>query len=249
MAATKAQLMTDIRENLAAAGRAFDHFQPGASDLDAVCAGLVEFLANEIAAGGVSLADGDYGDIVLSSSGTVWTIDADVVTNAKLAEVDTATFKGRTTSGTGNPEDLTVAQAKALLGIDVLEAATRHCFIAFYADATTAGDTSSYLNPVGAADATASNTTRLTVCPVNGNLTKIFYRSATAHTTSTVEIQPRIAGTDTDVNFDVAANDDRHDLTLASPIALSIGDSLACRIRHNGATNLAFTSVIFLIEY
>lgn len=37
------------------------------------------------------------------------------VTNAKLADVATATFKGRTTAATGVPEDLTVAQATALL--------------------------------------------------------------------------------------------------------------------------------------
>jgi hypothetical protein len=36
-------------------------------------------------------------------------------TNAKLANVPTATFKGRTTAGTGVPEDLTVTQATALL--------------------------------------------------------------------------------------------------------------------------------------
>lgn len=37
------------------------------------------------------------------------------VTNAKLAQVSTATFKGRTTAGTGNAEDLTATQATALL--------------------------------------------------------------------------------------------------------------------------------------
>jgi len=37
------------------------------------------------------------------------------VTNAKLADMATATFKGRTTAGTGDPEDLTAAQATALL--------------------------------------------------------------------------------------------------------------------------------------
>jgi hypothetical protein len=63
--------------------------------------------------GGVT--DGDKGDITVSSSGTVWTIDATVVTNAKLANVATATFKGRTTAGTGSPEDLTGTQATALL--------------------------------------------------------------------------------------------------------------------------------------
>lgn len=37
------------------------------------------------------------------------------VTNAKLANVATQTFKGRTTAAAGSPEDLTVAQATALL--------------------------------------------------------------------------------------------------------------------------------------
>lgn len=37
------------------------------------------------------------------------------ITNAKLANVATATFKGRTTAGTGVPEDLTAGQATALL--------------------------------------------------------------------------------------------------------------------------------------
>ena len=67
------------------------------------------------ASGGVT--DGDKGDITVSSSGTVWTIDATVVSNSKLANVSTATFKGRTTAGTGSPEDLTGTQATALLDV------------------------------------------------------------------------------------------------------------------------------------
>jgi hypothetical protein len=63
------------------------------------------------------VTDGDKGDITVSSSGTVWTIDNGVVTNAKAADVPTATFKGRTTAGTGDPEDLTIAQAKTLLNL------------------------------------------------------------------------------------------------------------------------------------
>ena len=62
-----------------------------------------------------SIADGDKGDITVSGSGATWTIDNAVVTNAKLADMPTARFKGRTTAGTGEPEDLTAAQATALL--------------------------------------------------------------------------------------------------------------------------------------
>lgn len=39
------------------------------------------------------------------------------VTNAKLAQVATATIKGRVTAGTGNVEDLTVTQATAMLNV------------------------------------------------------------------------------------------------------------------------------------
>lgn len=44
---------------------------------------------------------------------------ANAVTNAKLAQVATATFKGRTTAGTGDVEDLTATQATALLNVMV----------------------------------------------------------------------------------------------------------------------------------
>jgi hypothetical protein len=42
-------------------------------------------------------------------------IYADSVTNAKLANMATATIKGRTTAGTGDPEDLTAAQVRTLI--------------------------------------------------------------------------------------------------------------------------------------
>lgn len=67
------------------------------------------------ASGGVS--DGDKGDVTVSGTGSVWTIDNDVVTNAKLANVSTATLKGRVTAGSGDPEDLTGTQATTLLDV------------------------------------------------------------------------------------------------------------------------------------
>lgn len=61
------------------------------------------------------ISDGDYGDVTISGTGTVINIDANVVTNAKLATMATARIKGRVTAGTGNPEDLTGTQATTLL--------------------------------------------------------------------------------------------------------------------------------------
>lgn len=52
------------------------------------------------------------GDI---SSSQVISVATNGITNAMLAQIATATFKGRTTAGTGNVEDLTATQATALL--------------------------------------------------------------------------------------------------------------------------------------
>lgn len=53
----------------------------------------------------------------VTSVGNATTITDDAVTNAKLANVATATIKGRTTAGAGDPEDLTGTQATALLDV------------------------------------------------------------------------------------------------------------------------------------
>jgi hypothetical protein len=56
-----------------------------------------------------SVADGDKGDITVSSSGTVWTIDNDVVTYAKMQNVSaTDRLLGRDAAGAGDVEELTV---------------------------------------------------------------------------------------------------------------------------------------------
>ena len=68
-----------------------------------------------------AVSDGDKGDIAVSGSGATWTIDAGVVTNAKLATMGTGTLKGRATAGTGAPEDLTAAQVKTLLALNNLD--------------------------------------------------------------------------------------------------------------------------------
>ncbi|MFN3280406.1 MAG: DUF2793 domain-containing protein [Tabrizicola sp.] len=65
--------------------------------------------------GGGGVSDGDKGDITVSGSGTVWTIDPGAVTLDRLADIATGSFLGRDGAGTGAPEVLTAAQATALL--------------------------------------------------------------------------------------------------------------------------------------
>lgn len=60
------------------------------------------------ASGGGGISDGDKGDITVSSSGTVWTIDNDVVTFAKMQNIATDRLLGRDTAASGDVEEITV---------------------------------------------------------------------------------------------------------------------------------------------
>ncbi len=69
------------------------------------------------AGGGGGVSDGDKGDITVSGSGAVWTIDNDAVTYAKIQNV-TATDRllGRSTAGAGDIEEITCTSfARTLL--------------------------------------------------------------------------------------------------------------------------------------
>jgi len=68
------------------------------------------------AAAGVS--DGDKGDITVSSSGSVFTIDNDVVSFAKMQNIGTPSFLGRNSSGTGNVENLSVSDVRTMLNVE-----------------------------------------------------------------------------------------------------------------------------------
>lgn len=58
------------------------------------------------------------GDVTGSGSANfAATVAADAISNAKLANVPTASFKGRITAATGDPEDLTATQATSLLDV------------------------------------------------------------------------------------------------------------------------------------
>jgi hypothetical protein len=58
-------------------------------------------------AGGGGVADGDKGDITVSSSGTVWTIDSNVISNAKIRQSAALSVIGRSANSTGDVADIT----------------------------------------------------------------------------------------------------------------------------------------------
>jgi hypothetical protein len=77
------------------------------------------------------------GDVTSAADGAQ-TIAANVVTNAKLADVATQTIKGRTTAATGDPEDLSPAQVRAML--NVADGANNYAHPNHSGDVTSAGD-------------------------------------------------------------------------------------------------------------
>jgi hypothetical protein len=87
------------------------------------------------------------GDITISNAG-VTAIGSNKVTNAMLAQISTARFKGRTTAGTGDVEDLTATQATALLNTMVGDSGSGGTKGLVPAPAS--GDATKFLNGAGA---------------------------------------------------------------------------------------------------
>lgn len=66
---------------------------------------------------GAPLTDGAKGDLVVSGGGTTWTIQAGAVDNSKLTQMSALSFKGNSLGATANPSDLTMTQARTMLGL------------------------------------------------------------------------------------------------------------------------------------
>jgi len=131
------------------------------------------------------------GNVTGSGTGSfATTIAANVVTNAMQATVATATFKGRTTAGTGNVEDLTATQATALL--NVFGADSGAGGVKGLVPATVSGDSAKYLKGDGTWSAIAGGGTVTSVSVVSAN--GFAGTVATATTTPAITLTTSITG-------------------------------------------------------
>ena len=102
------------------------------------------------------------GDVVSQVTGGATTIQTGVVTNAKLASVPTLTIKGKDTTGTGAPKDLTVTEVKTMLAINNVD------------------NTSDANKPVSTATQAALNELQGDVDTINTNVTALVTLSGVA---------------------------------------------------------------------
>jgi len=112
------------------------------------------------------------GDVSNSAGSTVVTVVASAITNAKLANMATATIKGNNAGSTGAPLDLTAAQTKALLAItfaDITGVLPAADFPALTGDVTTSAG--ALATTIGAAAVTNTKLANMATLTIKGNST------------------------------------------------------------------------------
>lgn len=165
--------------------------------------------------GGGGISDGDKGDITVSGSGTVWTVDNDVITFAKMQNISTDRLIGRDTAATGDPEELTVSGGIEFTGAGGIQTS------AFTGDATkTAGGTALTLATVNSNVGSFGTATQVGTFTVNGKgLITAASNTAISITSSAVSdfneaAQDAVGGILTDTNsINMTYNDAGNQIT------------------------------------
>lgn len=153
--------------------------------------------------GGVS--DGAKGDITVSGSGTVWTIPAGVISNAKLGNMASKTYKGNSAGAAAAPTDVPVATLKtdlALVKADV--------------GLSNVDNTSDANKPVSTAQAAADASVASTAA---GNLTAHTGNTANPHAVTKAQVGLGNVDNTSDANKPVST-------AQAAAIAAIVADDL-----------------------
>lgn len=222
------------------------------------------------------------GDISTSAGSAVTAIGNDKVltthildknvTLAKLADMNTASFLGRTTGGSGVPEVLTATQATAMLNLatSTLKGLSpafpnntttflrgdgsyatpkKKAFMTFGASSRTANVSARYLNPSGSAASPAGTGIAYDVVPVTGDVVAVIYYVGTIPSTS-MTLTPRISGSEAAGAVTVLNGGATVARVAISPIAVTAGTSvLVPRLDQVGTGGTDRISVCYEIEY
>jgi len=79
----------------------------------AACQTVINFGGSGLT-GGVS--DGNYGDITVSGTGTVWTVDPQAIAYSKIQDVTAQRLLGRTNTSSGSPQEISLGAGLKLSG-------------------------------------------------------------------------------------------------------------------------------------
>lgn len=154
----------------------YDNFTtPSGASASAVCTGINALIvAATTVVVTTTVSNGDYGDITVSGSGLVWTIDNDVVTYAKMQNVSaTDRILGRSSAGAGDVQEIVCTSfARSLLD----DATNLNAL-------TTLGGTT-----VGQSLFTATNPSAISYIRINADNSVTFLTLAQLYT----ELQPSI---------------------------------------------------------
>lgn len=141
--------------------------------------GVTAWNSLSYASAGSNLADGDKGDITVSSTGAVWTVDNDAITYAKMQNVSAASkLLGRgSAAGAGDVQELTLGTNLSMSGTTI------------NASGSIGGTTGSTDNAIIRADGTGGSTVQssLTSIDDDGKLTADAFHFDTAPASSVAQ--------------------------------------------------------------
>ena len=133
------------------------------------------------------LADGDKGDITVSSSGAAWTVDNDAITFAKMQNITTARLLGRATAGSGNTEEIALGTGLSFTGttLNATGGSVTHTGGALTANAVVLGAGTDDVKVV--AGVTTDGTSALNLGVAGTSVGKVVLANATS---GTISVQP-----------------------------------------------------------